>query len=411
MATHPTEGFLVNFRSAGDGRNIVLIHGLASNRGFWNIKVLLPLIKHYRVTTYDLRGHGYSGMPLVGYTPEDMASDLHHLLDHLGIEQAHLVGHSFGGVVALQYAILHPERVMSLIIADSRIRSFQEDYSAAKWQNWERARKTLERIDLVIPEDETEAGIWLLEKLASPEWRHKRSALEGTPLFLPFSKWSGGTRAAERWLQLINNTRARQELVTAAGMTIEALSKIQQPSLVMYGEYSPALPSGQALERLMPACQMWIIPQSGHFFPFTQAGLFVESLLLFLNKVHMGRVRKQKRLPAKFPVLVQTDAEVMLNGMTLNVSAGGLLVSASRGLRIGADIRITFPGISDRLLYLTGKVARSGQPMDDPLCFGVALSSKIQGQNQWIDILMSQLRIREEAASARLRDERMDAAY
>ena len=59
------------------------------------------LARDYHVTAYDLRGHGRSGMPPAGYGTSDMACDLHSLLDRLDTSQIHLVGHSYGGAVAL----------------------------------------------------------------------------------------------------------------------------------------------------------------------------------------------------------------------------------------------------------------------------------------------------------------------
>ena len=114
MSTINCNGVTINYRTVGKGEDVVFIHGLGANCAFWHLNVLLPLGRKYRVTVYDLRGHGYSTMPSSGYTSEDMADDLHHLINHLGIKKAHLIGHSLGGVIALHYAALYPERVSSI---------------------------------------------------------------------------------------------------------------------------------------------------------------------------------------------------------------------------------------------------------------------------------------------------------
>jgi pimeloyl-ACP methyl ester carboxylesterase len=95
-------GVALNYRSAGEGSDVMLIHGLAANHAFWRLDALLPLARRHRVTVFDLRGHGYSSAARSGYTTADMAGDLCALLDQLDIAQAHLVGHSYGGVVGLQ---------------------------------------------------------------------------------------------------------------------------------------------------------------------------------------------------------------------------------------------------------------------------------------------------------------------
>lgn len=284
----------INFRCVGEGEDLVLIHGLAANHAFWNLKVLLPLARTYRVTVYDLRGHGYSGMPPTGYTSADLAEDLHHLLNHLNIERTHLAGHSMGGVIALQYAALHPERVRRLIVADTRIRAFQPTQYPRDWPNWPKAKKRLEEVGLSIPEDIVESGLWLLEKLATPEWRRARYKLEGSPLFIPFSRWGGGNHSADRWLELLTTTTARQELLDSAGLTAERISQIHIPSLIMYGELSTTLPSFWGLRSRLPDNRAVIIPGAGHFFPASQPELFVDKVSQFLEQKKTERHRERK---------------------------------------------------------------------------------------------------------------------
>src|SRR5262245_8041617 len=89
----------------GCGREpVVLIHGLASSLAFWYFRIAPDLARQHRVVMLDLRGHGRSSMPATGYAGAAMAADLHALLDHLAVERAHVIGHSFGGNVALQFA-------------------------------------------------------------------------------------------------------------------------------------------------------------------------------------------------------------------------------------------------------------------------------------------------------------------
>ncbi|MDT0307966.1 alpha/beta hydrolase [Streptomyces sp. DSM 44917] len=69
---------------------------------------------------FDLRGHGRSERPRTGYTVQDFTADLDALLDRLGVEDpVHLVGNSFGGTVALDFAVRHPERTASVLVIES----------------------------------------------------------------------------------------------------------------------------------------------------------------------------------------------------------------------------------------------------------------------------------------------------
>ena len=104
MATANVNGVNLAWQQFGDGPDVVLVHGLAASRAFWFLHYAVPLSRRYRVTLFDLRGHGYSERPQSGYDAVTMAGDLAGLLDHLGIERCDLIGHSYGGSVALEYA-------------------------------------------------------------------------------------------------------------------------------------------------------------------------------------------------------------------------------------------------------------------------------------------------------------------
>lgn len=276
-------GVKINYQCVGEGSDVILVHGLATNHAFWRFEVLMALAKKYRVTVFDLRGHGYSDMPDSGYTCNNMAEDLYRLFEHLKITKANIVGHSLGGVVALKYAVLHPDMVESLIIADSRIHALQPTNCARDWPNWEKAKHRLKEIGMHVPEDDRESGLWLLEEIASPAWQKKRHKLKGSPLFIPFGGWNGGQRTAERWLQLLHTTTARADLNSSTDLTTDMLSEIYQPTLIIFGENSPTMPSYFGLQKYLPMFHAEIIPHAGHFYPLTMPEIFADRVLRFLE--------------------------------------------------------------------------------------------------------------------------------
>ena len=85
-ATLPS-GLRLHYQQLGEGPDLVMVHGLTGNLAVWHLRIVPELTDHYRVLTYDLRGHGYSDAPPTGYTPDDMAGDLLGLLDALEIER------------------------------------------------------------------------------------------------------------------------------------------------------------------------------------------------------------------------------------------------------------------------------------------------------------------------------------
>lgn len=98
----------------GQGEPLLFIHGLASSSRSWKKQV--PLFsQHYRVITFDIRGHGRSDKPIEPYSIELFATDTQELMRAMGISSAHVVGFSMGGMVAFQLAVDAPEMVRSLV--------------------------------------------------------------------------------------------------------------------------------------------------------------------------------------------------------------------------------------------------------------------------------------------------------
>ncbi len=103
----------------GSGPDLVMLHGRGhSSAAVWD-GVVPALARHFRVTIYDQRGHFRSaaGDGASDQSVARHADDLRLLKDALGIERCHLLGFSFGGLVVQEFALAHPERVQSLILA------------------------------------------------------------------------------------------------------------------------------------------------------------------------------------------------------------------------------------------------------------------------------------------------------
>jgi pimeloyl-ACP methyl ester carboxylesterase len=99
----------------GVGDPLVLIHGVGASLEVWD-GVAVRLRDRYRIVRYDQRGHGQSEKVPGRYTVNGFSSDLRALLDALGIERAHVAGHSLGGLVAQSFALDYPERLRKLAL-------------------------------------------------------------------------------------------------------------------------------------------------------------------------------------------------------------------------------------------------------------------------------------------------------
>jgi pimeloyl-ACP methyl ester carboxylesterase len=114
---------------------IVLTHGLAAGEATWAAQVPALAARH-RVLTWDLRGHGRSAAAPEPCTIPDLAADLRRVLDSAGVECAVVLGHSAGGVVAMQFALDHPRRAAGLVLVgtasecNAKAKQFYEDIAA-----------------------------------------------------------------------------------------------------------------------------------------------------------------------------------------------------------------------------------------------------------------------------------------
>jgi pimeloyl-ACP methyl ester carboxylesterase len=123
----------LHYSITGDGPlTVVLTHGLAAAAATWSAQVPALAARH-RVLTWDLRGHGRSAAEPSPCTIADLAADLRGVLDHAGVARAVVLGHSAGGVVAMQFALDHPQRTAGLVLVgtasecNDRARQFYTD--------------------------------------------------------------------------------------------------------------------------------------------------------------------------------------------------------------------------------------------------------------------------------------------
>jgi esterase len=114
---------------------VLLIHGMFSNLSVYYFNIAPILAEHFHVVMYDLKSHGMSERTRNGYDLNSMTDDLHSLLEALNLDSVHLVGYSFGGLIALKMALRFPEKLKKLAIVeapdpgDEKARGVIDDYS------------------------------------------------------------------------------------------------------------------------------------------------------------------------------------------------------------------------------------------------------------------------------------------
>ncbi|MEV3853788.1 alpha/beta hydrolase [Streptomyces sp. NPDC050095] len=115
LAFSTVHGYRRAYRITGEGPAVLLIHGVGASSAHWE-DCIETLARRHTVIAPDLLGHGHSAKPRADYSVAAYANGLRDLLGVVGIERVTLVGHSFGGGVAMQFAYQFPERVDRLVL-------------------------------------------------------------------------------------------------------------------------------------------------------------------------------------------------------------------------------------------------------------------------------------------------------
>ncbi len=258
-----------------------MVHGMATSSAFW-FAAAQELSLHHRVTLFDLPGHGRSAMPTSGYKPETLAQYLLALVDELKLDMPCVVGHSFGGSVALHFACCYPDRLQQLVLADLRLRLFQPQLKPVDWPNWQTLKPALAEIGIHLTDDDDDAGYRILTELARLQATSPKGQTSIPPELTHVLPPAGSRRTAKRWLKLLDTTTAWEDFTSPETITVPQLKELALPILIIYGAQSPTLTTGVALHDLWEHSNFVQIDPGGHFFPLSRPRLFAEQVKGFL---------------------------------------------------------------------------------------------------------------------------------
>jgi pimeloyl-ACP methyl ester carboxylesterase len=271
-------GASIHYITLGEGPDLVMLHGFLGNLAVWHLSMVPQLRREFRVTTYDLRGHGYSQVTPTGYTPENMAEDLRCLLDELGIQQAVLVGHSFGADICLYFCLKYPHRVKKLVAMEPGLAALVDDRKKEDWIGWSAWAVKLKEAGLEVPEDKrTDLNFLLQLSLETPKF---------------YGPARGLPRNREPLLNLLRNTSLMRDYEHVGELTLEALRRIQTPTMLIYGRESHFLSSAGPVHAGLPNSELVLLPGGEHFGPLEQPEVLTQHLFDFLGTGSNGLSRR-----------------------------------------------------------------------------------------------------------------------
>ncbi len=244
------------FVKTGEGPAILLLHGLGCDHTTWS-PVIDVLARRYTVIAPDLLGHGQSAKPRADYSVGGYANGMRDLLTLLGVDKVTVVGHSFGGGVAMQFAYQFPERTERLVLVGSG--GLGAEVSPAI-----RAITTPgfhQVLGVLTLPGVRQAGKLGLRSLQATGWKRTRDLGEVAEIFDSFK--DPHARAAIRHV-----VRAvvdwKGQIVTMAD---RAYLTEEMPMAVVWGREDRVIPVRHASNAaaLAPKARVEVIPNAGHF--------------------------------------------------------------------------------------------------------------------------------------------------
>ncbi len=242
----------------GSGPTVVFLHGAFMDRRSWDQQVAV-FARRFRVVRYDIRPFGESTRPDAPYS---VPGDLLRLLDHLAVDRAHLVGHSFGGAAALDFALQHPSRVDRLVLAAAPPNGFVPP---------DGERRLIAPIFAAVKDgDEAIVKAWL----AHPMWSASRGRSD------VMRALDASTR---RNLAPFRMTFAPYLPLTPPA--IERLSEVRAATLVIVGDRDmPSIQQSAALAaKQIPGATLVVVPGADHALPLGWAEEFNAEVVGFLS--------------------------------------------------------------------------------------------------------------------------------
>ncbi|MFW9833226.1 MAG: alpha/beta fold hydrolase [Candidatus Thorarchaeota archaeon] len=253
-----------------DAPPLVLIGGWASFRWIW-FRQIPTLMKKYKCIVFDNRGAGKSSKPDYPYTMEMMAADTVGLMDALGVDRAHILGISMGGLIGQQIALSYPEKVRSLILVSTHFGGPNH---------------------IPIPDNVVALLVALpTETISYKQAREMRYRATFSPQFIAENKEL--MEQIDVWVQQHPAplyAQVNQSSATAEFDSESKLKNITAPTLILQGanDFTILPKNAELLAERIPNSKLQFIEGAAHFVIIEKYEEFNNAVMNFIDEVERG---------------------------------------------------------------------------------------------------------------------------
>ena len=270
---HVADGTRIHYEVTGrpGATPISMIQGLGASKNAWNLQ-RIAMATRFRSISLDNRGAGRSDKPTQPFTLEQMADDAIAVLDAAGVETAHVVGASMGGVISQIIAVKYPHRVRSLTLVCTACRN--HPWRQELLQSWAHTAEEKGMIEVG-----KEAAQWVMIP-------------RSFRLLVTAFTWMGPLAALRPRHSFVSQIQAildtREDLV-------DELSSITAPTMVIVGNQDILTPRGDSEEiaERIPNAELVVISGAAHGLMMEHSTTFNKILIEFLQRTEAERLAQQ----------------------------------------------------------------------------------------------------------------------
>jgi pimeloyl-ACP methyl ester carboxylesterase len=269
------DGVKLYYEETGTGFPVIFVHEFAGDHRSWEPQ-LRRFARRYRCITYNARGYPPSEVPEdpARYSQARATADIKAVLDHLGIERAHIVGLSMGGFATLHFGLTHPGMARTLVVAGCGYGA-EHDRRDQFRAEAEACAKSLARDGMAA----FAAGYSLGPTRVQFQNKDPRGHREFADMLAEHS--ARGSALTQLGVQ-----RERPSLYDLA----DRLAALTVPTLIVTGdEDEPCLIPGVFMKRKIPGAGLVVLPNTGHTLNLEEPAAFNRLLAEFFDSVEAGR--------------------------------------------------------------------------------------------------------------------------